>query len=366
MREGPLAGARVLEFGGMGPGPYAAMLLGDLGADVLRIDRPGAEVTPSARVTNRSGQRIELDLKSPADRETVLSLAGKADLLIEGFRPGVMERLGLGPGACLARNPALIYGRITGWGQDGPLAQVAGHDINYIALSGALAAIGPAEAPVPPLNLVGDYGGGGALFALALVAALCEARRSGLGQVVDHAMSQGASNLMAPLFGRLAAGQMVVERQANLLDGGAPFYGCYQCADGRWIAVGAIEPPFYSALLRLIGLAEAEFQPQHDRRRWPEWRARFAAVFRSRSRDEWTALLEHSDACLSPVLDMVEAPGHPHNRTRGAFVQLDGTVQPGPSSRFSRTPVRLAGKVPLGQAAALAWFTRETEEEDTR
>jgi alpha-methylacyl-CoA racemase len=344
---GPLAGVRIVELAGIGPGPFAAMLLADLGADVLRVERVdaarrggpgGLELT----VLNRSRRSVAVDLKSPDGVATVLDLVERADAFIEGFRPGVAERLGLGPDDCLARNPALVYGRMTGWGQDGPLAPRAGHDINYIALSGALAAIGPGadgEAPVVPLNLVGDFGGGSLYLALGIVSALFEARGSGQGQVVDATMVDGAASLMTAFFGLHAAGQHTAPRGSNVLDGGAPFYGVYRTKDDRWVSVGALEPQFYAALIQGMGLQDApETAAQNDRSTWPAMRERFTATFASRTRDEWTAILGDTDACFAPVLELDEAPAHPHNVARGVFVDVDGVPQPGPAPRFSRTP----------------------------
>jgi alpha-methylacyl-CoA racemase len=343
---GPLAGVRIVELAGIGPGPFAAMLLADLGADVLRVERVdaarrggpgGLELT----VLNRSRRSVAVDLKSPDGVATVLDLVERADAFIEGFRPGVAERLGLGPDDCLARNPALVYGRMTGWGQDGPLAPRAGHDINYIALSGALAAIGPGadgEAPVVPLNLVGDFGGGSLYLALGIVSALLEARGSGRGQVVDATMVDGAASLMTAFFGLHAAGQHTAPRGSNVLDGGAPFYGVYRTKDDRWVSVGALEPQFYAALIQGMGLQDApETAAQNDRSTWPAMRERFTATFASRTRDEWTAILGDTDACFAPVLELDEAPAHPHNVARGVFVDVDGVPQPGPAPRFSRT-----------------------------
>jgi alpha-methylacyl-CoA racemase len=341
---GPLSGVRIVELAGIGPGPFAAMLLADLGADVLRVERVDAARRGGAggidlTVLNRSRRSVAVDLKNPAGAAAVLTLVEQADALVEGFRPGVAERLGLGPEDCLAHNPRLVYGRMTGWGQDGPLAQAAGHDLNYIALSGALAAIGPAgEDPVVPLNLVGDFGGGALYLALGVVSAILEARTSGAGQVVDASMVDGASSLMAAFYGLRAAG-LHGERGTNLLDGGAPFYAVYRTADDRWVSIGALEPQFFATLVLLLGLQDDPvFQDQHDRAGWPAMRERLAAIFASESREHWCALLEGSDACFAPVLDMDEAPGHPHNAGRGTFVDVGGETQPGPAPRFSRTP----------------------------
>ncbi|MET0980857.1 MAG: CaiB/BaiF CoA-transferase family protein [Telluria sp.] len=352
---GPLAGIKIIEMVGIGPCPFAAMMLADMGAEVIRIDR---KVTPGAPnpfpmlgtkfdVMARGRRSLALDLKRPEARDIVLKLATQADILIEGFRPGVMERLGLGPDACMAQNPKLVFGRITGWGQTGPLAQAAGHDLNYIALSGMLHAMGRADSPPsPPLNLVGDFGGGAMMLAFGVVCAALEARSSGKGQVVDAAMTDGSALLGAMMYGLRAFGSWSDAREANMLDGGAPFYDTYTCADGKFLSVGAIEPQFYAQLLELAGALDPEFQKQWSQKRWPDLKARFAALFATRSRDDWCALLEGTDACVAPVLDMAEAPLHPHNRARDTFVDIDGVTQPAPVPRFSRT-------VPeAGQAAA--------------
>jgi alpha-methylacyl-CoA racemase len=336
---GPLAGLRVIELSGLGPAPFCAMLLADQGAEVLRITRPGAgHGPPEPTDLGRSRASIAIDLRRPEGVEAVLTMLEGADALIEGFRPGVTERMGLGPEPCLARNPRLVYGRMTGWGQQGPLAQAAGHDLNYIAISGVLHAVGPAEAPVPPLNLVGDFGGGGMLLAFGLMCAVFEAQRAGKGQVVDAAMSDGAALLSTMMFNFKAAGQWSNARADNLLDGGAPFYGSYACADGKFIAIGPLEPAFYALLRERCGLHEPLFDAQHDRSRWPAMRARLTEVFASRTRDAWCALLEGSDACFAPVLDWDEAPRHPHNLARGTHVDVGGVLQPAPAPRFSRTP----------------------------
>lgn len=337
---GPLEGVSVLEIAGIGPGPFCAMMLADAGADVLRVLRPHStakHVRPNP-TSGRGMRSVEIDLKTGAGRDAVLRLIEQHEALIEGNRPGVMERLGLGPETCLARNPRLVYGRMTGWGQSGPLAMEAGHDINYIALSGALAAVGSATSgPVPPLNLVGDFGGGAMMLAFGIVCALFESARSGKGQVIDASMTEGSALLMATTFGQYANGSWRLERESNLLDGAAPFYATYRCADDRWVAVGAIEPQFYARLLERMGLDACEFQPQHDRNRWPMWKARFAEVFASRTRDAWCTAMAGADACFSPVLDMEEAFAHPHNVARGTFVDIEGVRQPAPAPRFSRT-----------------------------
>jgi alpha-methylacyl-CoA racemase len=340
---GSLEGLKVVEFAGLGPAPFCCMLLADHGADVLRIARPGpgGKDTPAdpADVLARGRRTVTLDLRQPAGVEAALALIARADVLVEGFRPGVMERLGLGPDVCLARNPKLVYGRMTGWGQFGPLAHAAGHDINYIAISGALHAVGrPGDAPVPPLNLVGDFGGGGMMLAFGLMAALHETRRSGRGQVIDAAMTDGAALLSAMMFGMKSAGRWTSQRGENLLDGGAPFYDTYACADGKYVAVGAIEPQFYAELRERCGIEDPLFDGQMDAARWPLLKLRLADIFRTRTRAEWCAVLEGSDACFAPVLDWDEAPEHPHNRARETFVALDGVIQPAAAPRFSRTP----------------------------
>ncbi|MBU6259561.1 MAG: CoA transferase [Burkholderiales bacterium] len=349
---GPLQGVKVVEFAALGPAPMGAMMLADLGAEVLRIERKQAVAggrasaaalfDPRLDILNRSRRVVALDLKQPQAVEAALRLVAGADLLVEGFRPGVMERLGLGPEPCLARNPKLVYGRMTGWGQTGPLAQTAGHDINYLSLSGALHAIGePGRKPVVPLNVVADGGGGAMLLVVGVLAALVEARGSGRGQVVDAAMTDGAALLMSMIHTLKAAGQWLPERGSNLLDGGAHFYDTYACADGRWISVGAIEPPFYAQLLEIAGITDPAFAAQADRSLWPELKRRLAAVFATKPRADWLKRFEGSDACVAPVLDLDEAPRHPHNAARGTYVEVGGVVQPAPAPRFSRTPTAL-------------------------
>jgi alpha-methylacyl-CoA racemase len=346
MREtqGPLSGVRIVELGGVGPVPFCCMLLSDLGAEVIRIDRPpgydgGVPGDPRFNLLNRGRRSVSLDLKRPDAAAAVLKLVGKADALVEGFRPGVAEKLGLGPDACLAANPALVYGRMTGWGQDGPLAQAPGHDINYISLTGVLHAIGPADGPPAiPLNLAGDFGGGSLYLALGLVSAMLESRRSGKGQVVDAAMVDGSASLMTLCYGLLASGYWKDQRASNRLDSGAPWYNVYETKDGRWLSVGSNEARFWRNTLDVLGLAHAEMPDQHDTSRWPEMHAKLAEVFCTRTRDEWCALAEGREVCFAPVLSMTEAPMHPHLRARGTFVERDGVIQPAPAPRFSRTP----------------------------
>jgi alpha-methylacyl-CoA racemase len=354
---GPLRGVKIIEMAGIGPGPFAAMLLADMGANVLRLQRPGGgglfgDLTVD--VVGRGRTTLAVDLREEAGRRQVLELSARADALIEGFRPGVMERLGLGPDELLGANPRLVYARMTGWGQEGPLARAAGHDINYISLTGALDAVGRrGERPGIPLNLVGDYGGGGMLLALGLVAALLEARASGQGQVVDAAMVDGASTLMSVFHGLRASGLWGDERGTNILDSGAPFYEVYETADGGHFAVGAIEPQFYAELLGILELEPSEL-PQWDRARWPEFKRRLADAFASRTREEWTQAFAGTDACATPVLSLSEAPTHPHSVARQAFVELDGLPVPAPSPRFSRTPSQLAATPDPAEALA-AW-----------
>jgi alpha-methylacyl-CoA racemase len=341
---GPLAGFRIVEMAGIGPAPFAATLLSDMGAEVVRVDRreatdlglPGRE--PKFDVLHRGRRSLAVDVKSEAGRGVVKRLAAKADGLIEGFRPGVMERLGLGPDVLLGANPRLVFGRMTGFGQDGPMAQAAGHDIDYIALAGALHAIGrKGQGPVPPLNLVGDFGGGGMFLAFGVVCGLLEAQKSGKGQVVDAAMVDGAAYLMAGIYGLFAQGSWADERGANFIDGGAPYYDVYETKDGRWLAVGAIEKRFYEELIEKLGLAGQDLPKQHDRKRWPELKARIAAAIATRTRAEWETAFEGSDACVAPVLAMGEVAKHPHNVARSTFIARDGVLQPAPAPRFSRT-----------------------------
>ncbi|RYX91477.1 MAG: CoA transferase [Comamonadaceae bacterium] len=359
---GPLHGVTVIEIAGIGPGPFAGMLLADMGARVIRVDRKpsvggsGVELLMRNDSTvDRGRESIAVDMKSPRGIELVLELVAKADILIEGFRPGVMEKLGLGPDACLARNARLVYGRMTGWGQTGPLAMAAGHDLNYISISGALHAMGPADRPpAPPLNLVGDYGGGGMLLALGVVSALFEAQRSGKGQVVDAAMSDGSALLMSAQFGMMKKGFWTDEREKNFLDGSAHFYGVYECADGGYVSIGAIEPQFYRKLLEVTGITDPHFARQWEEGEWPALKAKLADVMRTRTRDAWCEVLEGTDACFAPVLSMTEATSHPHNVARGTFADFDGVAIPAPAPRFGRTPSALALPAPAAGAQSLA------------
>lgn len=341
---GPLNGFKIIEIAGIGPGPYAAMLLADLGADIVRIDRAGNVVggdpaNPPTDLLSRGRRSVGVDLKNPEGVAAVLDLVESADALIEGFRPGVMERLGLGPDVCLERNPKLVYGRMTGWGQTGPYALAAGHDINYIALAGALEPMGRAgEKPTPPINLVGDFGGGGMMLAMGICAGLLETSRSGKGQVIDAAMIDGAASLMTMTWSFKAMGFWNDERGTNLLDTGAHFYDTYETADGRYISIGSIEPQFYAELLRLTGLDGEELPRQMDRSAWPDLTDRFAEIFKQKTRDEWCEIMEHTDVCFAPVLAMDEAPQHPHIAERGTFTEVAGITQPAPAPRFSRTP----------------------------
>ncbi len=341
---GPLNGLRIIEIGSIGPGPFAGMIFADLGAEVIRIDRPGHD--PYPELLHRGRRSVVLDLKRPEAVEIVLRLVESVDGFMEGFRPGVIERLGLGPEACLERNPNLVYGRMTGWGQSGPLAKTAGHDIGYIAVAGALHPIGPpGGAPVPPLNLVGDFGGGGMLLAVGMLSALLHVQAGGRGQVVDAAMVDGAALLTTFLHSMRHAGLWTDERGANLLDGGAPFYTTYETADGRRLAVGPLEPKFYAAFVEGLGIEPADLPDQYDRSRWPELRQRFAAVLFTKTQDEWMQIFAGTDACVAPVQTLSDAASHPHLRSRRTFVEVDGVEQPGPAPRFDRTPAS-AGSVP--------------------
>ena len=340
---GPLSGVRIIELAGIGPGPFCAMMLADMGADVIRVDRAGSvrggdPNTPPADVMNRGRRSIGVDLKSPEGVETVMRLVESADALMEGFRPGVTERLGLGPDDCLARNPALVYGRMTGWGQEGPYANAAGHDINYISLAGALDSYGRrGQAPVPPINMVGDFGGGGMYLAFGMVCAILEARGSGQGQVVDAAMVDGAASLMSFIHGFRAMGVWNDERGTNMLDTGAHFYDVYETSDGKYVSIGSIEPQFYAELRETLGLTDPKWDQQMTRNAWPELKDELAAIFKNRTRDDWCELMEHTDICFAPVLSLAEAPQHPHNVHRGTFIEYEGITQPRPAPRFSRT-----------------------------
>ncbi len=342
--SGPLAGLRVLEMQAIGPVPWAGMMLADLGADVLRIDRPvapqvGAPMEDRFQPTGRGKRATVVDAKTAEGRHTLLGLVDQAHVLLEGLRPGAMERLGMGPEECLARNPALVYGRMTGWGQTGPLSSTAGHDINYIATTGVLHAIGPRNGPPSvPLNLVGDFGGGGMLLLVGVLAALFESRKSGLGQVIDAAMVDGSLALLAPILGQWQAQAWTDQRQANWLDGGAPYYTTYATSDGQYMAVGAIEPAFYAALLKGLGLQDQALPAQHDQAAWPVLRERFAAAFGRHPRAHWERVFDGTDACVSPVLSLAETTQQPHLLARDCFVQVDGVAQPAPAPRFSRTP----------------------------
>jgi len=344
---GALSGIRIVEMAGIGPAPFCGMLLADMGAEVLRVDRLvaadiGIPMPPRYDLLNRNKHSVAVDVKSPRGRETVLRLVAEADALIEGFRPGVMERLGLGPDPCMAANPKLVYGRMTGWGQTGPLSQAAAHDINYLAITGALHAIGRAEGgPVVPLNLVGDFGGGALYLAMGMLAALLSARTTGVGQVVDAAISDGVANLLTMHYGYRQAGEWSTKRASNLTDGGAPFYDVYLTKDERYVAVGAVEEKFYRDLMKRLGLSGTDLPDQHDRVNWPAMRERLQAVFRTRTREEWCALLEGTDACFAGVFDMDECVAHPHNQARRTHLEFDGVINPAPAPRFSATPSEL-------------------------
>ena len=336
---GPLKGLKIIEMAGIGPGPFCGMVLADLGAEIIRVDRASAIGTGSKQEpSNRGKKSIAVDLKAKEGVEVVLKLVETADAIFEGFRPGVMERLGIGPEVCLARNDRIVFGRMTGWGQDGPLANAAGHDINYISLSGALAAIGrPGSPPVPPLNLIGDFGGGGMLLALGLVAALLESKESKKGQVVDAAMTDGSALLMTMIYSMQSSGMWKTTMGSNLLDGGSHFYDTYECKDGKFISIGSIEPQFYALLCQIAELDEKVFSKQMSRDLWPEQKEEIKKIFLNKTRDEWCELMEGTDVCFAPVLDMSEAPHHPHNKERKTFIDLEGVTQPAPAPRFSRT-----------------------------
>ncbi|TQF27578.1 carnitine dehydratase [Bradyrhizobium sp. UNPF46] len=376
VEAGPLAGVKVIELAGIGPAPFCGMLLSDLGADIIRIDRQlrsdlGLTIASEFDFTSRGRRSITADLKSKSSIEAILKLVERADVLIEGFRPGVIERLGLGPDVLLARNPRLVIGRVTGWGQEGPLAQAAGHDINYIAITGALACIGrEGERPVVPLNLVGDYGGGAVYLAFGVVSALLHASKSRKGQVVDAAMVDGATSLMALFYGRHAAGLWKSGRASNELDGGAPWYDTYQTKDKRYIAIGAIEPKFFQELLKCLGIDAADWMRPDDPVCWPDLRRCLEATFAKRTRDEWDALLQGSDACYAPILDLAEAPMHPHSQARQAFVEVDGITQPNVAPRFSITPGEIKRSAPQpgqgGLEALRCWDLTESEIDEMR
>lgn len=348
--SGPLSGVKIIEFQGIGPGPFCGMLLSDMGADVIRIDRKARNGGGSKfEIGGRGRRSVSLDLKKPEAIETCLKLIEKADIVFEGFRPGVMERLGLGPDVCLKRNKRIVYGRMTGWGQEGPYSQMAGHDINYIAITGALRSCArPGEKPMHPLNLVGDFGGGALYLTVGLLAALHEAKQSGQGQVVDCAMSDGAASLMSMFFGMSAGGLWSDEIGTNLLDGGAPFYDSYECSDGNFISIGSIEPQFYAELLEKLGLTnDPDFKKQMDKSKWGVMKQRLIALFKTKSREQWNAIMENTDICFGPVLGLKEALKHPHNVARQTFVEIEGVPQPAPAPRFSRTQSKIQGPPPV-------------------
>ena len=353
---GPLTGIRVVEMAGIGPGPFTAMMLSDLGAEVIRVDRLSHKGTGHrANVLNRGRKSIAVDLKNPRGVETTLRLIEQADVVLEGFRPGVMERLGLGPEECLSVNPRLIFARMTGWGQTGPLSQAAGHDINYISIAGALGAMGYADRPpAPPLNLVGDFGGGAMYLLTGILAALVERATSGQGQIIDAAMTDGTASLLSPFFGLMAMNMWTTDRFSNRLDGGAFYYGSYECSDGKYISIGSLEPQFYAELLEKAEITDPEFQEQLDEAAWPAKREKLDQLFKTRTRQQWCDIMEGTDVCFAPVLDLKEAPAHPHNIDRKTFVELDGVVQPAPAPRFSRTQGEIQGP-----AAMAGEHTRE-------
>lgn len=364
---GPLAGIRVIEMAAIGPVPFCAMMLSDMGAEVIRIDRLNQKGSGHrANVLYRGRKSVAVDLKNPRGVAATLRLIDKADVLVEGFRPGVMERLGLGPETCLQRNPRLVFGRMTGWGQDGPLSQAAGHDINYISIAGALGAMGYADRPpAPPLNLIGDFGGGAMYLLAGILAALVERATSGAGQVIDAAMTDGTASLLSPFYGLMSMGMWTTERYSNRLDGGAFYYGSYQCSDDKYVSIGSLEPQFYALLLEKCGIDDDSFRQQTDQAAWPEKRRKLEALFKTRTRGEWCELLEGTDVCFAPVLDLAEAPVHPHNRARKTFVDVEGVTQPAPAPRFSRTqseiqsPSALAGE--HTEEVLVAWGHAEDE-----
>jgi alpha-methylacyl-CoA racemase len=348
---GPLNGVKIIEVGGIGPGPFCGMMLSDMGAEIIRVDRRGQQSRVGSQydILHRGRRSIGVDLKKPEGVELLLKLVEQADALQEGFRPGVMEKLGLGPDVCLKRNPKLVYGRMTGWGQEGPISLAAGHDINYIAVTGALYSIGrPDQNPVPPLNLIGDFGGGGMLLAFGIACALFETQRSGKGQVIDAAMVDGAAALMAMFYGQRAAGLWTDQRGANFLDTGAHYYDTYETADGKWVSVGSIEPQFYALLLKHSGIDDPEFQGQNNREKWPEFKMKIAEIFKTKTRDEWCEIMEGSDVCFGPVLTMGEALEYPQNVARKTFVEIEGVPQPAPAPRFSRTNPEIRGPALMG------------------
>ena len=353
---GPLTGIRVVEMAGIGPGPFTAMMLSDLGAEVIRVDRLSATgIGHRANVLNRGRKSIAIDLKNTRGVETTLRLIEQTDVVLEGFRPGVMERLGLGPEKCLSVNPRLIFGRMTGWGQTGPLSQAAGHDINYISIAGALGAMGYADRPpAPPLNLVGDFGGGAMYLLTGILAALVERATSEQGQIIDAAMSDGTASLLSPFFGLMAMNMWTTDRFSNRLDGGAFYYGSYECSDGKYISIGSLEPQFYALLLEKAEITDPEFQDQLDEAAWPAKREKLIQLFKTKTRQQWCDLMEGTDVCFAPVLDLKEAPNHPHNIDRKTFVELDGVIQPAPAPRFSRTQGEIQGP-----AAMAGEHTRE-------
>ncbi|HJN95663.1 MAG TPA: CaiB/BaiF CoA-transferase family protein [Gammaproteobacteria bacterium] len=336
---GPLTGIRVIEMAGIGPGPFCAMMLSDMGAEVIRIDRLNQKGSGHrANVLNRGRKSVALDLKSPQAVDACLRLIEQADVLVEGFRPGVMERLGLGPEACLQRNPGLVFGRMTGWGQDGPLSQAAGHDINYISVAGALGAMGYADRPpAPPLNLIGDFGGGAMYLLAGVLAALVERVSSAKGQVVDAAMTDGTASLLSPFYGLMSMGMWTTDRYSNRLDGGAYYYGSYECSDDRHISIGSLEPQFYALLLEKCEISDESFKDQLDQNAWPIKREKLEALFKTKTQRQWCDIMEGTDVCFAPVLSLAEAPDHPHNKARGTFVDVEGVTQPAPAPRFSRT-----------------------------
>ena len=365
MGRGPLNGIKILEFAGLGPAPFSAMLLSDMGAEILRIDRKGSKGGTKHDVISRGRKSIALNLKQAEAVDAVLRLIEKADVIVEGFRPGVMERLGLGPERCLEINSRLIYARMTGWGQYGTYAETAGHDLNYIALTGALQAIGGAEKPIPPLNLVGDFGGGSLYLAMGICAALFERERSGKGQVIDAAMTDGSASLMSLFYGLKSAGIWADERESNLIDGGAPFYDVYQTADGKFVSIGSIEPKFYALLREKAGLRSEDWDRQMDKSTWPELKKKLTKVMKAKTRAEWDELLEGTDVCYAPVLDMNEAPYHPHNQARETFVKRSGVMQPNVAPRFSRTQSEIQGDPPRNgehnDSALQEWGFTDTE-----